>query len=159
MYSFAPEEESDGDRGVREANRAYCLSRIEEIQRFWRNCYEEHISIATKKAQEQLGEAKNVAERQLDFLRTLANSPPECDISDTNTLETAEAARMALKPEFSSLPKRQLRAIWVDAGHPGDNMTPPRRPHVTKSHLASVLGSTTKLVDVRYVICKHCLAL
>ena len=108
---------------------------------------------------ESLGAAKVVAQRQLDFLQTLVNSPPECDISDTNTLETAEAARMALKPEFSSLPKEQRRAIWVDVGHPEDNTTPARRPRVTKSHLASVLGSTTKLVDVQYVICKHYLAL
>lgn len=53
----------------------------------------------------------------------------------------------------------QRRTIWVDVGHAGDDITPARRPCVTKSHLASVLGSTAKIVDLRYVIYKHRLVL
>jgi hypothetical protein len=153
MYSFRAAEESDEDRAIREANRAYCVNQVEEIRQIWRNSYEEHIGVTAEKVRYSPGAAKIVAQRQLDFLRTLANSPPQCDITDTNTLETAEAARMALKPPFSSLPKEQRRAIWADSGHEGNETTPARRPKITKSHLASVLQHASKIVDLRYVVC------
>jgi hypothetical protein len=138
IYSFPGEDESDQDRAIREANRS---------------SYEEHIRIAAVMVRESRGAAKMVSQRQLDYLQTLFNSPPECDITNTNTLETADAARMALKPPFSSLPKEQRRAIWADVGHAGNDTTPARRPRITKSHLASVLQHSSKIVDLRYVIC------
>lgn len=152
IYSFPVERETDAAREVRRANQAFCSTQAGEIRQTWRIAYQEHIGQAVEVLRGSLGTAKAAGERQLDFLRELADNPPTCDINNVDALESADAARQALKPPYSSLPREQRRSMWANPGSPGDANTPRRRPRLMKSHLASVLEASSKVVDLRYVI-------
>jgi hypothetical protein len=107
IYSFPVEGETNAAREVRQVNQAFCLTQADEIRQKWRRAYQEHIGQATEILRGSLGLAKAAAKRQLDFLHELASKPSTCDIINLDALQSAAAARQALKPPFSSLPTEQ----------------------------------------------------
>ncbi|KAF3006752.1 hypothetical protein E8E13_009925 [Curvularia kusanoi] len=148
IYSFPADGETDEQEAVREANRAFCAAEADALRQRWRQAYDEFMDIAAEKNSRAVGLAKSTAQRQLDFLRTLVDDPPRCDITNTANLGSAAAAKQALKPAFASLTKEQRMLIWADSGLPGNNTTPARQPGLSKSHLVSVLEASFKIVDL-----------
>ena len=109
-----------------------------------------HIINSANEVENASGETQGKAQRQLDFLNDIVNSPPQCDILNTNVLPTAAACRQVLKTPFSSFSQAQRFAIWLDGGSNGDSNTPPRRPNCTLSHLVSLFEASSKVLDLQY---------
>lgn len=149
IYQYPVPGESLQAELDRLANVVSCTAEADRLEARWSIAYQEHIVDQGNLVEKATGEAKIQAQRQLTFQRKIANSPPRCSIQDLNTLQTRQAAVQALMKETGNMTSiEHLRHIWLDVGFAGDENQPARRPHVSKSHIASMLQGSKNIVDL-----------